>query len=279
MARTKQTLVEQPNSNQQAKNNKSIVEIDCLTYNKIKNAYYENADNLVEYLLTLNTHNYNSSKLKKLITTNITKYTPICGRCYCYTSDLKLVKEKAKRNLSITLTMPKYKRPYNLDDIAAQYEKISTTSGVNMLNKNLFKNIVKDYFEIFWEMMLNDYEYDFGYNIGKIYPIRDKYNRVRVDPRKVYTVDNITYTTNKSTYYKMYWDKMTLHKSVNNRTLLYYWKFIPPDKVNKKLTDLSINDEKGYRVKITPPSFYAGQARVDDFIERANKGEIDNSYE
>lgn len=277
MGETKQILEGQHNNQQ--KNNEGIVEIDCLTYKKLKGSYFQSKETLAEYLLVQSKHNYNRSKLLTLINKNVGKFRPICGRCYCYANQLKEVREKAKRELTINVELPKYQRPYNLDDIATQYERISTLSGVNTFSKQLFKKIVKDYFEMFWELMLNDYEYDLGYNIGKIYPIRDKYNRVRVDPRKKYKVDNIAYTINKATYYKIYWDKLPKQKVRLNRSLLYYWKFNPPDKVNRKLTELSINDEKGYKVKITPPTFYSGQKRLDDYIERSNKGEIGENYD
>ena len=58
--------------------------------------------------------------------------------------------------------------------------------------------------------------------------------------------------------------------TVNKRTNLYYWRFNPPERVNRELALNSIEDNKGYKVRRTPPGFY-DKDRLEDFIQTINK--------
>lgn len=250
----------------------NIVEIDCLSYNPIKGSYFTDSKVLVDYLLSIDRHNMTRQSIKMGVSKSLNSQYPVCGKCFAETRRLKELADLYKQKIKIQVKLPKLMRVYNIDDIARQYEAISLLTGINFVNVKTFKGIVKDFFEIFWDKMIaeNNFEYDFGFKIGKFYAVKDRYNRVRVNINKTYAVTNMSYTQNKEVYYKIYWDKDVKNKTVNKRTNLYYWRFNPPERVNRELALNSIEDNKGYKVRRTPPGFY-DKDRLDDFIQTINK--------
>lgn len=250
----------------------NLVEIDCLTYQPIKGSYYADSKILIDYLLNTTKHKLTRSNLQLGLSRALNGQLPVCGKCFAETSRLKELAELYKQKIKIQVKLPKLTRVYNIDDIARQYESISLLTGINFVNTKLFKAIVKDFFELFWEKMLEDdnFEYDFGFKIGKFLPVKDRYNRVRTNIKKTYAVTNLSYTQNQDVYYKIYWDKDVKNKTVNKRTNLYYWKFNPPERIQRELSLHAIADDKGYKVRRTPPGFY-DKDRLEDFIQTINE--------
>lgn len=251
---------------------KNIVEIDCLTYRPIRGSYFVDSNILLNYLEDIDIHNTSKQNLKMALTKSLNLQYPICGRCFAESNKVKELAAAYRQKIKIQVKLPKLMRVYNVDDIARQYEDISLLTGIDFVSIKLFKAIIKDFFEIFWDKMLleNEFVYDFGFKIGTFYAVKDRYNRVRTNIKRNYAVTNMSYTQNKDVYYKIYWDKDIKNKTINKRTNLYYWRFNPPDKVNRELALTSITDEKGYKVRRTPPSFY-DKDRLDDFIQTINK--------